>query len=75
MRHPNIIAVLDVYDTPRTLSIVLELACGGELFNSIVERGSFTEPEARAVFRQILEGLAYLHERGIAHRDIKPESM
>lgn len=44
---------------------------GGELFDRIVEQGHFTETDAAHVVRKIVEAVHYLHERGIAHRDLK----
>lgn len=55
--------------------IVTELAAGGELFDSIIKAGNFTEPQARHVIYQSLKALEYLHDKGIVHRDLKPENL
>ena len=44
---------------------------GGELFDKIVEKGQYTEKEASAVVKKIIEAVDYLHSLGIAHRDLK----
>jgi serine/threonine-protein kinase SRK2 len=49
----------------------MEYASGGELFERICSKGRFSETEARWFFRQLLAGLAYCHEKSIAHRDLK----
>lgn len=38
----------------------------------IVERDRLTEDEARLFFRQIVSAVAYIHNKGFAHRDLKP---
>jgi mitogen-activated protein kinase kinase kinase len=49
--------------------------CSGGSLASLLEHGRIEEEEVIMVYAlQLLEGLAYLHESGIAHRDIKPES-
>ncbi|KAF9916368.1 hypothetical protein BX616_003954 [Lobosporangium transversale] len=55
--------------------VVIEYAKGGELFDIVKKKGQFTEPEARLVFQQILQGVKYLHDRGIVHRDLKLENI
>jgi len=55
--------------------IVLELALGGELFDFIANSGNFEEPLARFYFKQMLEGLDFCHQQGVAHRDLKPENI
>ena len=48
---------------------------GGELFDRIVERGSYTELDATVLLQQILDAMSYLHDRNIVHRDLKPENL
>ena len=44
---------------------------GGELFDRIVEKGSYTEKDASRLIKQVLEAVDYMHERGVVHRDLK----
>ena len=52
--HPYIVSLKEVVVTSKDTYIVMELLSGGELFNRIVENGSFTEAEAASLFAQIL---------------------
>ena len=61
--------------TKTVFYIVLELASGGELFDYVAQTGAFSEPVARYYFRSLIEGLDYIHKRGISHRDLKPENL
>ena len=48
---------------------------GGELFDFIVKHGAFAEADCRYYFKQMLNGLFYMHQKGFAHRDLKPENL
>jgi len=75
LTHPNIISLKDVFDEKETIYLVMELVQGGELFDQIVSRGTYSEADAANIVRQILDAVAYMHDNGIAHRDLKPENL
>jgi len=75
LRHPNIMPMLCAYETATHLLLVMERAHGGELFDRIVSRGSFTERDAATVMVGLLSALAHLHGHGVMHRDVKPENL
>ncbi|KAI7894877.1 kinase-like domain-containing protein [Mucor mucedo] len=75
VRHNHIVSLHDIYESDDAVYIVTDLCTGGELFQRIVERGTYTEAIAADLVRQMLEGLSYLHSEGIVHRDIKPENL
>lgn len=75
LRHPNVIRLYEVYETSRHAFLVMELATGGDLFERLVERGVFTERQSSRAMQQILQGVAYLHDHGVAHRDLKLENV
>lgn len=51
--------------------LVTELVGGGELFDKIVELGAYSEGDAANIVKQVVEGVKYLHDMGVAHRDLK----
>eukprot|EP00183_Erythrolobus_madagascarensis_P000145 CAMPEP_0185849782 /NCGR_PEP_ID=MMETSP1354-20130828/4178_1 /TAXON_ID=708628 /ORGANISM="Erythrolobus madagascarensis, Strain CCMP3276" /LENGTH=462 /DNA_ID=CAMNT_0028550383 /DNA_START=63 /DNA_END=1451 /DNA_ORIENTATION=+ len=73
--HPHVVRTIDIFDLGDTLYFVMELLPGGELFDLIAEAKHFTEAQAAEVARQLMSGIAYLHDLGIVHRDIKPENI
>lgn len=75
VNHTNIIALKELFDTPDKLYLVMELVTGGELFDKIVEKGSYTESEASQLVRKIVSAVEYLHGIDIVHRDLKPENL
>ncbi|EAR82389.1 calmodulin-domain kinase (macronuclear) [Tetrahymena thermophila SB210] len=72
--HPNIIKLYETFEDERNIYLVMEVCEGGELFDRIIEKGRFTEIEARSIFSQIMQAINYCHNNGIAHRDLKPEN-
>lgn len=72
---PRIIRLYEVYETSTEVILVLEMAVGGELQRVLEDHEEISEKEAARLIRQILEGIAFLHERNIAHLDIKPQNL
>lgn len=75
VNHPNVLKLIDIFETDTRVTLVTELVTGGELFYKIVERGSYSEADAADIVRQLVTGVEYLHGMGIAHRDLKPENL
>ncbi|CAL8323696.1 unnamed protein product [Lota lota] len=75
IKHENIVALEDIYESPDHLYLIMQLVSGGELFDRIVEKGFYTEKDASTLIRQVLDAVSYLHKMGIVHRDLKPENL
>jgi len=73
--HPRIVKLRGIFDSPDTLYIAMDLMEGGELYDEIIRRETFTEKEASYVTSQLLEALVYLHGKGFVHRDLKLENL
>lgn len=73
--HPNIVSYHGIEVHRDKVYIFMEYCSGGSLAN-LLEHGRIEDETVIQVYAlQMLEGLAYLHQSGIAHRDIKPESL
>jgi len=74
--HPNVVKLVDLFETQASSYIVLELLQGGDLFQYLKARSfKLTEHRVRQLAKQLAEGIAYLHSLGIVHRDIKLENI
>jgi serine/threonine protein kinase len=71
----GIINLIDFFPSPTTYRIVMELARGGDVFDRLARRKTYTEKNARDLARSIFHAIHFIHDRGIAHRDIKPENL
>ncbi|CAK9047248.1 Cell cycle serine/threonine-protein kinase CDC5/MSD2 [Durusdinium trenchii] len=75
--HPNIVQLVDSFQEGGWFLMVLELVGGGDLFTVLTSRPSsrFLDREAAFVGGQLAQGLAFLHGRGVVHRDVKLENV
>ena len=67
IRHPNIIQLYEIIETPKQLYLIMEFASGGELFDYIVANTRVKERVACKFFQQILAGVDYIGKLGIVH--------
>ena len=77
--HPNIVKVYEIYETKRSLYIIMEKCNGGELFDRIIDNISknkmYSEKVTAKIMLQIMSAINYCHKNGICHRDLKPENI
>lgn len=73
--HPNIVPVYDFNQLDGRYFIAMGLMSGGSLKDKLRQHGIFDSELARNIFLQIVEGVSYMHQRGLVHRDIKPSNI
>eukprot|EP00698_Gefionella_okellyi_P024813 TRINITY_DN8855_c0_g1_i1.p1 TRINITY_DN8855_c0_g1~~TRINITY_DN8855_c0_g1_i1.p1 ORF type:complete len:951 (+),score=286.04 TRINITY_DN8855_c0_g1_i1:50-2902(+) len=71
LQHKNIVKYITFFKTKEFFHIVLEYVENGSLTSIIKKMGTFPESLVVRYIAQVLEGLVYLHEQGVIHRDIK----
>lgn len=72
LAHTSFKILLSLNSGNKTIySFPINRVTGGELFDRIVEKGSYTEKDASGLIRQVLEAVDYMHDQGVVHRDLK----
>jgi len=71
--QPNIVEFKGAYEDKQNLYLVVELCSGGDLFDRIIAKGSYSEREAASIGRQIVNVVHACHFMGVMHRDLEPE--
>ncbi len=75
LNHPNIVTIYDVGKSGDVAYIAMEFLEGRELRDIMNERGILPVEQVLDVVAQVALGLAYAHEHGIVHRDVKPSNI
>ncbi|CAI7585528.1 unnamed protein product [Penicillium glandicola] len=74
--HPNILPILDILHNERAeLCLVMPYCAGGDLNTLLSRKGALPTQEADCIITQLLRALAFLHDHGTAHRDIRLETV
>ena len=75
LNHSNITKILENFETEKYILIIMEYINGGNLFSFVKKRRKLSEKTAKFLFKQIIQGIKYIHSKNIVHRDIKLENI
>ncbi|XP_058127453.1 death-associated protein kinase related-like [Anopheles ziemanni] len=71
----HVVKLQAVHETRAEIALILELATGGELQTLIDDHGHLSEQKTRVCMREILRALQHMHNKSIAHLDLKPQNI
>ncbi|KAL8171834.1 hypothetical protein V2J09_023638 [Rumex salicifolius] len=71
---PSVVSIRGAYEDSKHIHLVMELCEGGELFDRIIKKGSYSEREAAKLMNTIVRFVESCHSLGVMHRDLKPEN-
>ena len=75
LSHPNIVPIYSVDERDGLVYFVMAFVDGENLGARLHARGRLDPTDARRIMKEVAEALAYAHERGVVHRDIKPDNI
>lgn len=75
LKHPFILGLKATFQDPRRIYLMFEFCQGGELFTHLRNLGTFKEEFVRFYLAEVVLALGYMHEYGMVHRGVRPESV
>jgi serine/threonine kinase 17 len=73
--HPNIVELIEVFESNHEIIIITEYVGGGELGNHLLMEERLNESETIHVTSEVLHALIYLHDKQLVHMDLKPQNL
>eukprot|EP00924_Labyrinthula_sp_SR-Ha-C_P007206 maker-scaffold_8-snap-gene-12.55-mRNA-1 protein AED:0.01 eAED:0.01 QI:347/1/1/1/1/1/2/250/373 len=74
LNHQNVVRFYDYFEEENVMYICMEYCSGGELYEKVV-RKDYTEGDVQRIIRKLALGLKYCKEKGVIHRDLKPQNL
>src|SRR5881394_3078009 len=75
LSHPNIVPIYTVDELEGLVFFVMAYISGDNLAKRLHDKGVLSAEDTRRITREVADALAYAHERGVVHRDIKPDNI
>mmetsp|Transcript_729 Transcript_729/g.1016 ORF Transcript_729/g.1016 Transcript_729/m.1016 type:complete len:516 (+) Transcript_729:340-1887(+) len=75
LSHPHIVPLIDFFEEKDCYFLVMELMSGGDLFDRIGKKKTYSEADARDLAIKMLKAMSYCHSHKIAHCDMKPKNL
>jgi serine/threonine protein kinase len=75
LSHPNIVPIFSVDERDGLAWFVMAIVEGENVGERVRSRGAIPFDDVRRIMREVADALAYAHERGVVHRDIKPDNI
>ena len=74
LSHPNVLKIYDFFEDSQNTYMVLELCPGRSVRDIVKSKGHLNEQETVKILQDVIDGLCYLHDKRIIHRDLKLEN-
>lgn len=75
LRHKNIVQFFESFESENYILIIMEYISCGDLLSYVRRRSRIPETIAKFMFKQIIEGIQYIHSKNVIHRDIKLDNI
>ena len=75
LNHPNIVDIYSVDEAQQIVYFVMAYIPGDNLAKRLHDTGAMPVAETKRILRDVADALSYAHERGVIHRDIKPDNI